>query len=441
VKTTINTAINSSVNDDYTTIMKDVNTLDEKYKDVKTIIDPNMNLSANTGSNWNKFKKTYANDKVDSKFKYETQLFNNENYDKITTHIKTTEYNNKLGEILSNKHPFSYEYMKKYNKKYKDIKVETIFNKENEILNIFKEIFQNFYHRLEHGEKICGYRRHEGVFINKSLQEMREDIKKIFYEKQQDSIFISPDYVNLCLEKYCPTHSDCFKKEVIKEPYTIKSVIFKKIFDYLNSNNYFKNVTSSPSSMDIYKTKKFYQDILVSVFCVFNISRTANNPPSIPYIDINELKIALKMYETNATTYAPELKTKLLEVYYKITGKKLNNYEVANVNTFDEMQTSTIQQSTYENVNTLEYIFTKDSNIINLLNSKTELTPTDINHIYNFVEAIDNNNAISAVGTLEFLDQISKYYTTQTICFLEDDINASDYVEIYNTNGEFMLNK
>ena len=33
-----------------------------------------------------------------------------------------------------------------------------------------------------------------------------------------------------------------------------------------------------------------YNDILVGVFCVINISKEANNPPPVPYVDINDLK-------------------------------------------------------------------------------------------------------------------------------------------------------
>jgi hypothetical protein len=38
------------------------------------------------------------------------------------------------------------------------------------------------------------------------------------------------------------------------------------------------------------KKSEFYKNIIVSVFCVFNISKQANNPPPIPYININRFK-------------------------------------------------------------------------------------------------------------------------------------------------------
>ena len=66
-------------------------------------------------------------------------------------------------------------------------------------------------------------------------------------------------------------------------------------------------------------------------------------------------------------------------------------------------------------------------------------------YLKQLIEYYDNQNAISAIGTLEFLDQISKYNTTETICFLERlsgqhgepdfDFNIYDkYFEIYKND-------
>jgi len=175
-----------------------------------------------------------------------------------------------------------------------------------------------------------------------------------------------------------------------------------------------------------------------------NISRSANNPPSVPYIDINELKIALKKYEKNKT-YLDELKnnfidlkTNLEKTKYKITGKYTSE-STQPENTFDEFQTSSIQHN-----EAFKYIFTGDTSLISKLNSKNsvyQLLPYDFNFLYELIEIIDNNNAVSAIGTLEFLDQISKYHTTNTICFLDDDqtINTTDYINIYDNHGKFNL--
>ena len=44
--------------------------------------------------------------------------------------------------------------------------------------------------------------------------------------------------------------------------------------------------------INLYRNKKetFYENIEFCVFCVFNWSRTANNPPPVAYVDINFFK-------------------------------------------------------------------------------------------------------------------------------------------------------
>jgi hypothetical protein len=372
----------------------------------------------------------------------------------IKSKIITDKYNEERNNLL-NKHPYSIEYMKEYKQDFS--KVKPVFDRENEILGDIKIVLTNIKNRLTRGKEICNYRLYEGYFINKSLQEMREDIKDIFYEKQKDNIFISPDYVNLCLEKYCPTHSDCFKKDN-KSNNEIRSVIFNRIFNYLINNSYF-------TINDSYQIKRtqFYKDILISVFCVFNISRSANNPPTVPYIDINELKIAFKIFEKEyndnvsikdykiSNDVKNELMKNLKKIYYKIKGTSFdvnenidNPIQVVtdgsniNENKFDESKTSSIQLFMYNNRNLFDVIYHDNDNILTKLNNAQNAS--DIFYIKKFIECIDNSNAISAIGTLEFLDQISKYYTTQTICFLEQEqIKPADYTEIYNNDGKFNL--
>jgi hypothetical protein len=455
----------------------------------------------NNNSDWKELLKKYESDWFSPLIN--TNINNNSINIQFIEKYKTTNlYNDARSEIL-NSHLFTDEYLKTTktdlvsNKKI-NTRVTPIFDLENEILEKVKLVLTNILKRLEYGKQICSHRRYEGYFINQSLQDMREDIKNIFYEKQKDSIFISPDYVNLCLEKYCPTHSDCFNKGATSENHTIKSIIFQKIFQFLSKDKQ-------------YTVNQFYQDILVSVFCVFNISRSANNPPSVPYIDINELKIALKKYEKSLEKYIKNktydvyvyefqnnlkyLKTNLEKTYYKITGKILgekkksitsnttmqqynnivkensldNVYDtnpkktkkkkknqkkliiggdneiqsIKNENTFDEFQTSSIQQVIFEKQIIFEYIFTGPTSITSKLNINKVyvLIPDDFRFLYKLIEIIDNNNAVSAIGTLEFLDQISKYHTTNTICFLDNDqnINTTDYINIYDDNGKFNL--
>ena len=41
--------------------------------------------------------------------------------------------------------------------------------------------------------------------------------------------------------------------------------------------------------------------------------------------------------------------------------------------------------------------------------------------IKDIIDEIDTSNAASAVGVLEFLDQMTKFSTSNTLCYLEND--------------------
>ena len=422
--------------DTYENAMNKIEGLDKNYAKFNHIKQKPFKRERNN-IEWQNLIEPYKNERFSYDVNNIISVYNLEDYNKfkknIDPMIKTEDYNKELNGILNN-HPFTNAYIQNNNTDLKNKTAISIFNIENAILEDIVTVLKNFKNRLTHGQEICKHRLYEGEFINNSLKEMREDIKNIFYEKQKDNIFISPDYVNLCLEKYCPTHSDCFNQDIQPNGQLIKSVIFNKIFNYLKTNQYF----SKEQTQEL-QTTKFYQDILVSVFCVFNISPDANNPPPVPYIDINELKIALKKIEKQDMDAKNELIQNLKKIYYKIKGNSFDNtvYENENENTFDQSKTSSIQQFIFNNKNIFDTVF---SILTKIQQPGQDPIKQDIFYIKKFIESIDNNNAISAIGTLEFLDQISKYHTTQTICFLEEEqIGEPDYKEIYNGEGTFFI--
>jgi len=53
-------------------------------------------------------------------------------------------------------------------------------------------------------------------------------------------------------------------------------------------------------------------------------------------------------------------------------------------------------------------------------------------YIKEFIDMIDKSNSVSAIGTLEFLDQIAKFNTIKTICNAQDISSVS--LEKFNTN-------
>ncbi len=110
-----------------------------------------------------------------------------------------------------------------------------------------------------------------------------------FIRKNKDTINISPEFIDQCLPKYCSNDGEggCFQFDRTSnnetEPNKSGSVIFDEIYKVLNQG--------PNEGQKKYETiQDLYKAIIVSVFCVFNISRKANNPPPVPYMDINDMK-------------------------------------------------------------------------------------------------------------------------------------------------------
>jgi hypothetical protein len=281
---------------------------------------------------------------------------------------------------------------------------------------------------------------------------MRETIKDIVTVKTKDKIFNSPDYVDFCLSQYCPTHTDCFKykSNTATDTSKIKSLLIRSIYDYIQT-------TKNPKQ---YTIEEFYKEILISVFCVFNISRSANNPPSIPYIDINELKINVMLYKKNGDNDSKRKMLKELVLLYC----KLGNVHIDSTGNIVEGTTSFAKEfinneifkqyingfnanQTTEKKSSPEYITTFKNNQINSIITSREYKniykflkeynndDITIDTIEEFIQIVDGNNAVSAIGTLEFTDQIAKYNTTQTICNTKGLENSTEIGEYKSIRG------
>jgi hypothetical protein len=143
--------------------------------------------------------------------------------------------------------------------------------------------------------------------------------------------------------------------------------------------------------------------MVISIFMVFNASLLANNPPPIPYIDIYKLNRILYKIKNNEAFSLTKFKTilqKLDDLVKYYTTKSLGLYNDTIYKEFlkfkDELERGIV---TKENIKSYYHILEKVKTLI------------------------DNNNAASSIGTLEFLDLISKYYTTKIMCKPENNQN------------------
>ena len=404
-------------------------------------------------------------------------------YHKENDRNKTcTIYNTLLRSIIKSfKHDFDIvnrfkteiEQYNSYLKKNIDNFIKKIFTKHGEYSNLLKLITslqEETKCRNEVSDMICTNRREEGYFINQSLKEVREVIKKILYEKNKDIINITPNFIDACFKKYCANNKNCFEFDNYDNEMsdnTTGSVIFDEIYRQLKYDS----------------IEKMYKDIIISIFCVFNISRAANNPPPIPYLDINNFKSIYYFDKFTDTNNYQSVKEFILEwkKIYKQIIKKENYVEYFNDNKWNsgvirDYKTFKIEKmdgngnlinkfveginpkdirlldvgsflgkiSLVSNLNEFKNLIIKfEDNLYDILNKKKTDEPRK-KYVVNFkernkeminslIDAINNNNAASAIGTIEFLDQISKFNLVKNMCNINEDDNTSSVDKIINS--------
>lgn len=409
-----------------------------------------------------------------------------------------------------------------------------ILDKENTDIDNFQglvqymsDIIDETVCRLAHSQFVCDRRLQEGIYINTTLSIIRKTIKHILYEKHQlsNAIMHSPNIIDMCLTSYCPTQQNCFA--------------FEKQDDYVDSK-YHNLIDEIHKTLYNDKDKnEFYRDIAICLFGVFNISRCANNPPPIQYIDINRLKqitystqeqntiiqpifeklkkdierfnmqylntykslteVLLPIFGINKddndkikinkiTTIKDEWKAfpalpptpanvrqnNPKKIYQRIATDKTNKkpylvHESRNGENNFNIKDKVNIDTNIERINKNQLLYGPDENgVITYRNSVKPLLPgakihdTDIEYaivadnvpikqityskmteenathngqtieeiIKDIIDEIDTSNAASAVGVLEFLDQMTKFSTSNTLCYLENDkhdlVNQSD---------------
>lgn len=268
----------------------------------------------------------------------------------------------------------------------KTFKQEDII-KIRHILKTLPIIFKEKTCKLNYGKDICKIRKNEGVMINNSLTDIRNLIKRILFEKNKNSIDVSPEFIESCLKSYC-TDDSCF---ISREDDKIReSLIFNTIANELAlTNTCIGNGKSYPCL-----------NLIIGVFCVLNLEKTANNPPPVPYIDINNLKYELNYYNKHSlkkdSVFIKHCKNLIKRIEYY--GDKVNSLII-----------------------TKEYKIFKDiieKDLYTTLNENSVIA-----NIRDILNEVDKINAASAMGTLQFVDILAKYNTAEVICTDDDDYN------------------
>ena len=279
---------------------------------------------------------------------------------------------------------------------------------------IFKELTANI--SLLNGDiqNRCKERTNEGIFINKSLFGMRKDLIEIINNNQRDALLQKiPLFNSDCLDYYCSKDTyDCFNL-----------VQHLPEFNDDNNSNIIKTI------MDTIKLKIPDPDQLkklsIIIFGIINITQGKNDPPKMPYINLNKLKI-LREKIIN------DIKFKETYMYRKLSieEKRIKNLEYTKI--LDEI-TSFKDDSIIILKNFKDAI---GEPLINLV-ERTHLSftnETDINEKYNklvnFIDVFEEINSTSILGTIDFLQSMKNTFHTDNSCSIVEDINNAKILNL-----------
>lgn len=227
----------------------------------------------------------------------------------------------------------------------------------------------------------CKLRVIEGHMINRSLDDLRTDIRNITLSS------IKKNIKNLLVYA---------KPEI---PYC--SNIYIDIDKYEPFYKNIKGVEETGQIINIIKNQfnVTITDMTFVIFTVINLSENVNNPPIPPYININDIKYYFNLYNTDKTS---DNHKKLTEELTKL-NTKLNTYPY------------------YKNT------------------SISDLFINRINNSNNILNIIDKINATTLIGSLEASDRMINFSDHDFICSRQKQLEVilEKYAKIADTLPQF----
>jgi hypothetical protein len=145
-----------------------------------------------------------------------------------------------------------------------------VFSKVRDITEKYKPYVVSYY-----GKTIVERRNKEGEYINREIGTFRDHVRSILNKRNSKCLYYAPAIDPDCMDSYCPTFNDCFKpKETLESPPESSIIEWMRI-------QYEKNNQNADTS--------FEKDCILGVFCVLNVTgNVSNEPPSVPYVNINQ---------------------------------------------------------------------------------------------------------------------------------------------------------
>jgi hypothetical protein len=230
--------------------------------------------------------------------------------------------------------------------------------------------------RKKYLTQVCERRTAEGKYINQSLDRVREYIKWNIAKSNEGTIDTLPLFVEGCLKQYCRENDgNCFQLRGAG-PQPPSSEIFDAISQEMNV--------------------KDPQELLICVFTVLNLSRSkVLDVPAVPYIDVNLLKRFEDRWHAASRDEkrAQEIQMEVARVYALVDGNKLLSPSFEEpFNMWKELVPAKVPFFTEERLDGLHKA------------------------LRDIVHAVDNNNGITPIGTLEFADAVAKFSAVRASC-------------------------
>jgi chromosome segregation ATPase len=345
-----------------------------------------------------------------------------------------TNYRQGVRDILNktyNKYN-SYEDLNDYIKKYIS-NAKSLINSTNANTSVKQQnnekaikIANALSKRIKYVHKEAIVRSYEGLFINKTLENMRKTMTEIIKQTTYPSgLPLTPNFESSCIKQHCdPIMGTCF--DVPIETVDINSLLKKDdIHDVIDN--------------------ALEGNLLRINYCLcLVVNNTPNpNPPKIPYIDLTDMKKeydritrfnkgGLILFRQGVDDVRGEGNPRI-DLFVDAIQKKIEHH--TGYKYTDWISKDIVKNklgSTLDSIITLynqsPYISDGQMHNINTLIKLIKNTSDHVN-FKQLIDIIDKNNNLTILGTLEFADQISKYNLKYERCGVDAVIqqNKNDY--------------
>ena len=318
--------------------------------------------------------------------------------------IKEKLFPSMFGITLEGKDPTKkklvarYEYEPETTKNTLNTDWKKIMNYVNDMLNYTVALFnQNldqlckefvvFWPKACSLQRACHNRSYEGAYINKSLKQLRKSLSTQFSSNKM----MRPNFLRKCALLQCNAMiGTCFENPVDTSTPSLSDFVFDKINAALGN------------------TSKKPLDITICIMCVVNLSKSANNPPPVPYIDTRDMKIELGRHRKQNAGELSQLTSFIQKVPF--LNQLMTKYTLSKdwANPKINLPCINHAKTMCEYYNRMGYL---PASILTNINVNIEKIIDDDNiaHLEKIIDELDTYSAASTIGTLMMTDTISKF--------------------------------